>query len=167
MLKELMENYNEERKICKEESEVFDEKMGEHNRLIKKYEKLIEKHKEKIAKLDDKKYNIESPSWIDTILIPLAEELAKRLNLEYDIYGPFGLRCETTIYFMKDKSISITNQPVKGLTVTPELRENILMYDTGEVEEKYQFGSIGYMNGFGKKSLPLPNDIEDILKLIR
>ena len=42
-----------------------------------------------------------------------------------------------------------------------------LRYDTCERNNKYQHGSIGELNGFNKIEAPLPESVEEIVKLIK
>lgn len=71
---------------------VIQEQLDKEEKLIAKYEKLIVYHQKKAKKLDNQKLY-----FVNGIVIPLAEKIAKRFNLHYDIYGPFGLSAQTSI----------------------------------------------------------------------
>ena len=42
-----------------------------------------------------------------------------------------------------------------------------LRYDTYQRENSYQHGSIGELNGFNKIEAPLPESIDEIVKIIK
>ena len=134
-------------------------------------EKKIYRLQAKLKKLED-----ERPHWIDDELIPLAKELMKRLNMKYyQIYGPFGMNCETTVYmsnkrvgpledsrFPDESDIEITKVKTLSLTVNGNMQ-----YYTGINTEKYAEGTIGYYNGFNHVYAPLPDSIDEIAKEVR
>ena len=100
---------------------------------------------------------------------PLSDRLSEKLGLPYEIYGPFGLSCETSVYFVKDTKKRVSEQKAKGITVYPECTEDgsiRLKYYTGEKTNDYEPWSIGDLNGFNKVKAPLPESIEEILSLI-
>lgn len=133
-----------------------------------KLEETIDKAQAKLKKLQSK-----SPSWIQDLFIPLAKELKERLGLKaYDIYGPFGIECETSMYlsdYGKDKDIEITKVNTFSLTVRPHWEGNnfSLTYRTGQTTNEYAKGTIGYLNGLNDIYAPLPNTIEEIIKLLK
>lgn len=136
---------------------------------VAKKRESVERIRKQIQRLEDQERNLPYPSWFECILHPLAQALAKELCLEYDIYGPFGMRSQVTLYFMKDKNVSITDQPVKRLVLIPvNLGEGKLGYETGKAKDGVS-EPLDHMrdpNGFSREVLPLPNDFKDILALI-
>jgi DNA repair exonuclease SbcCD ATPase subunit len=147
-----------------------EQKRKELEEKIEKKESQVNKLKNDIEKLEQRKRKLEHPSWIEYLVKPLAKELSKKLNMPYEIYGPFGLRAEITIYFKKDKNKSITEQLVKRLTIIPmDLSKAELGYETGRKIEGFRChpNSIAALNGFDNEVLPLPDDIEEILQLIQ
>lgn len=121
------------------------------NDKIEYYENKLEKHKKKYL------------NWIDGIVIPLAKELSKRFNLSYEIYGPFGICCETSIYLKEDKNKSITEQTTFRITVEPvDLSIGELVYRTGE----WKPGAVHDLNGFNCITKPMPDTIDEIIKLM-
>jgi hypothetical protein len=143
--------------------------------IKKKYLANRKKHKEKkeilerkITKLQKELSGLESYSWVDELVVPLAKKLSDRFKKEYEIYGPFGLRADTTIYLLDDPSKSITEQPVLRLSLIPkDLSQGELFYETGEQSNEYQKGSIGYLNGMNNVEKKLPDDFEEIVKLVK
>ena len=134
--------------------------------IVQKKEK-IKRLEKQIEKLDERTYNY--PSWIEVILKPLSDRLSEKLGLPYEIYGPFGLSCETSVYFVKDTKKRVSEQEAKGITVYPEFAEDgslYLKYYTGKKTDDYEPWSIGDLNGFNKVKAPLPESIEEILAII-
>lgn len=113
-----------------------------------KLENTISKAEEKLRVLKDK-----APSWINNLLIPLAKEIKKRLNMKaYEIYGPFGVTCETHIYFSnygKDGDIKITKVNALRLTIYPSLKNN-------------EFDLV-----CEDMTTPLPRTVDEIIKLLK
>ena len=70
----------------------FIEQENKEQRLAK----LILRHKRALQKLQER------GGWWNCCLIPLADKLSEILNMPYEIYGPFGLGAETSIYFFPD-----------------------------------------------------------------
>lgn len=126
-------------------------------------ERIIERNKKALNQLV-------FPSWVDSLVKPIGEYFTKELDLDYEIYGPFGMRAQVTIYWRKDMDKSITEQPVKSLSLVPgDLSKGELFYETGKEKNNhgYEKGSIGYLNGFHKDTKLLPNSIDEIKKLIK
>lgn len=118
-----------------------------------KLENTISRAEERLRALKDK-----APSWINNLLKPLAKEIKKRLNSmgiatkAYEIYGPFGLDCQTSVYFSshgKDGDIEITKVKALRLTVYPSLKNN-------------EFDLV-----CEDMTTPLPRTIDEIIKLLK
>ena len=149
---------------------LIEQAETENNRtyeLISKKKASVTRLRNQIEKLENKVYNY--PSWYEVILNPLAFRLSQDLHLPYEIYGPFGLSCETSIYFRADMQKSICDQPVFHLTVYPNFGREIfcLEYDTGERTHEYEDGSIGELNGWNKRRAPLPETYAEVLELVK
>ena len=161
-------------------TELYDaylQKSQEERRLN---ERIIERELQ-IERLKKKKNNI--GGWHANLVHPLAKVLTPLLDCEtYEILGPFGLRCETSIWFKKknstakycDYSLSLTvqceffdNREYKRNYCEPPMKNVYLLYDTYERDNSYQHGSIGELNGFNKIEAPLPESIDEIIKLIK
>lgn len=145
--------YAEKIKALTEERHKIDAKIERLNKKLVKVEKAIE----------------DTP-YVGTyrLIECLAEELSENLGLEYRIYGPFGINCETSIYFVRNKCDDICGSPTVGLNLRPSKKNNEdwLVYWNGEVTNNYQPGSIGYLNNCHHVYVPLPDKTEDILKLL-
>lgn len=112
-----------------------------------KQEDIIERAQNKLRIIKDK-----APSWINNLLKPLAKEIKKRLKMKaYEIYGPFGLDCETFVYFSnqgKVGNIEITKVDTLVLKVYPQIKNN-------------QFDVV-----CRDMVTPLPRTIDEIMKLL-
>ena len=142
------------------------------------YEKR-QRYEDTIARYEAKLKKLKSPSWVRNILVPLAKELKDRLGLKaYEIYGPFGTECATSIYlsnYGKDGNIEITKAETWSITVRLQWGHNEtytqttgfeITYRTGETTNRYAPGTVGYYNGLNDIYAPLPNTIDEILKLL-
>ena len=121
-----------------------------------------------IKRLEKKKRKI--GGWIDNLVIPLAQILMPLLE------------CETSIWFKKpnssaqycDNRLCLTvetkydkNYTYKGSYCSPVMNEVYLSYDTGKRNNEYQEGSIGYLNGYNNVEAPLPESIDEMVKIIK
>ena len=145
--------------------------MKNVNELYKAYSnknKKMNEIDEKIYQLQKKKEKLWKQSWVDMTVIPLAKELAKRMNMHYEIYGPYGLRCETTIYLLKKRERNIVKNDTWSITLTPHGfgGDFYLNYDTGERREEFPAGTIGMMNHLDHVEARLPDTIEEIEDLL-
>lgn len=155
-MKDIINNLNTHNKAIQEQLE-------KENKLISKYEKLIEYHQKRVDKLEYQNLN-----WVDGIVKPLAEKIAKRFNLYYDIYGPFGLDCQTSIYWSDKPEFDICKDRKIKITLYPRnYGKGQIDYWTGEETNQYPKGSIGELNGFNYVKASLPLDIKEIIKLLR
>ena len=156
-------------------NEIVDNYVNKSNAYYEKRQKL----EDKIAKDQERLKKLKMPSWVNDIIVPLAEEIKSRLDKKaYEIYGPFGCECETSIYFSdygKDGNIEITKVPTLSLTVRPQWKHNDiytrttefkLTYWTGDKTNEYAKGTIGELNGLNNVFAPLPTDIDEIIKLL-
>jgi len=158
------------KELYKKYQELIEQAETENNRtyeLISKKKASVTRLRNQIEKLENKVYNY--PSWYEIILKPLAFRLSQDLHLPYEIYGPFGLSCETSIYFRADMQKSICDQPFLHLTVYPNFGTDsfCLEYDTGERTHEYEDGSIGELNGWNKRRAPLPETYAEVLELVK
>ena len=149
------------------------EKICDKERSIRRLEKQIKK-------LEHKRY---SDGWVKCLVEPLAKVLTPLLGCEkYEIYGPFGLRAYVSIHFEKPNakneydcySLSLTcsceyndDNNYKGEYCSSSMKSVSLNYDTGKRTQEYPQGSIGWLNGFDVIEKPLPNDINEIIKIIK
>ena len=110
-------------------------------------------------------------SWVDEIIRPMAESIAKRKGKKAEVLGPQGIAAKVTIIFHNrdDGGCFMEWSEKEVLTLEPKMRSNEpwLYYETGEMEERYPSGSLGAMNGFNYATAKLPDDEDDIAALFR
>ena len=161
-------------------TELYNDYLAKDKEERKINERIID-HEIQISRLEKKKSRI--GGWLDILVKPLANILTPLLDCEtFEILGPFGLRGETSIWFKKkdsnakycDYSLTVTlhnewdnNSIYKDQYCMSSMKAVELRYDTGVRDNSYQCGSIGELNGFNKIETPLPESIDEIVKLIK
>lgn len=140
----------------------YEARYAEYDARRVRLERLIRAHNRSLRKLEKN-----CPMWVNDIFIPVCNAISKELGAPYEIYGPFGLGCETTAYFSADPGSF--EKEFYGLTVVPtgELGKTRLLYYTGEKKGTYQKGSIGELNGFNNVTALLPDSLEEIMEIVR
>ena len=161
-------------------TELYDAYLAKEREERRINERIIDRELQ-IARLEKKKEKL--GGWHANLVIPLAEILTPLLECEsYEILGPFGLRAETSIWFKKkdstakycDYSLSLTihnewetDHNYKGRYCMGAMKNVHLCYDTFKRDNSYERGSIGELNGFNKIEAPLPESIEELVKIIK
>lgn len=143
---------------------------------------LLEEKKEVIELKIEKEWH-KNFSDIKLIYKPLAEAICQKMGIKYyQIYGPFGLDCETSIFFSNEsekpsksekfgicRPIDICNVDTYGLYDLVVRGENQMEihYATGEETNEFAKDSIGYLNGFNRVRKLLPDNLDEIIKVLR
>lgn len=167
-MKEILERYEVLSQEYEEKRQAIEEKIRAKEDKVEELEDKIERAKKAIEKYENEIWRIDNPTYYSAIIKPLAKKLSEHFGMPYEIYGPFGLNAETSIYLRKNMNVSITKQPTISITLRPsEKSETKLLYDTGERTGYYKPGSIGYLNNMNAIFLPLPMEFDEILKLVR
>ena len=150
--------------------------VGTYNGAKREYQAKQEELKLKIARLEKRLKKLESkrPFAVQSVLVPLAKEIKERAGFKaYEIYGPFGIEGEVSVYFSndgKDGNIQICEVETWCLTIKWQYKENDienLMYWNGKSTNEYAEGTIGWLNGLNNVFVPLPNEIDEIIKVLR
>lgn len=154
-----------------------DQVRDEHDAVIATAKQKIAETEEKVRraygrlnKLERNRNKLPSTSWIDAIVEPLAKALSEFKGLPWEIFGPFGITCQTAIYLREDMTKSICNQPALSITLEPHYGPDgkfTVLYRTGETTNEYAQGTIGQINGMNCVKAPLPNTVEEIAALLR
>lgn len=160
-----------------ENKKRVDEEIEKELNKKHQLERKVEYHEKRIAKLREEK----GGTW-NCILYPLIEEIKKRCGYEYaEIYGPFGIGAETSIYFShegkhrskndcryyKGDNVDITKVDTWSITLYPNDKvESGYEYWTGKTKNEFAKGTIGELNGFNNINAELPTDINEIIKLL-
>ncbi len=137
---------------------------------IIKTEAKIKALKEKYSNLTIEYEDTKSPEWSKEILEPLAKELMKRSKMKsYEIIGPIGTRSSYTIHLYKDIKIGNYNEDYNlCITITSKnLNTGELHYDTGYITRPYAKGISKINNNLIYETEKLPNNIDDIVKLLK
>jgi len=108
-------------------------------------------------------------NWKEEIIVPLAEELAKRNGKKAKVLGPFGIGAKVEIILLDDLDVKWTEQDALVLVIEPDFEngEMVFNYETGETCDRYKPGTIGEINGLNNITARLPNSAEEIQKLLR
>jgi hypothetical protein len=156
MIKDLINKRNE---IC--------DKADKKEAQIERAQKLLRRYKEK-------------SSWVETLLVPIAKAIVEKEGFfKFQTMGPFGLNCETSLWFFRRKEdyeayrnnepdsltpiISIQFRPVGYNDENGRYRIG-LSVTTHEKVVEYPAGSIGALNGFGKKQIDIDDwDLETLI----
>lgn len=149
--------------------EQFNEQEREREKKRAAIEKKILERRAQIERLEKRRERLFGVGWVEGIVEPLAAALASLTGLSWEICGPFGLRTETSIYLREDMSRSITEQTTRSIHLVPMHNKDggyVIHYETGEIDNSYQKGSLGERNGMNRKTAPLPDTIEEIEKLL-
>ena len=165
-MKEVIKRYEETMVEFKAKRKVAEEKRNKKFDRMNELEAKLERARVAAQKADEAMYAIHCPSLYDNIVEPLAKRLAEHFEMGYEIYGPFGMECETSIYLRKDMKESICDQKTISITLRPDWEKLWLSYNTGEKISRYPKGSVGDMNGYNDVYAPLPVEFEEILKLV-
>lgn len=149
-MEKITELYDAYLRMCKEKKQI---------------DKRITQLQAQIERLEDKRDNM--GDWHINLLDPLAKVLTPLLNCDtYEIYGPFGLRAESSIYFKKNGSTAKSCD--YSLHITLHYEEPLhLRYDTYKRNTLYQRGSLGELNGYNKIEAPLPETINELVSIIK
>ena len=155
-LQEIINDYNNTRNKLMVEKATIEEKIA--------------KLKQKLEKNEEKR-----PYIVQDVLRPLAKRIMARCGFKcFEIYGPFGISCETSVYFANDgkmDNIDICHVETWSLTLQWAFDKvgnlHHLEYWTGETTNDYAKGTIGEMNGLNNIYKELPMDVDEIIKLLR
>ena len=156
-MQEFMKNLNE-RKI-----KYYDQKHYLENRIRMRREQIERLHK----RLD----KLEYPHFHDA-LKEIGEYICEKTGYEYEILGPFGLRCQSSLWIVdktKDRK-NLMDYIVWSLSITAKTNSDntqYLMYDTGEKKSGYHPDSLGAMNGFDNVEAILPDTIEEVWEIMK
>lgn len=156
---------------------VYGKKLSRYYTRERQLKNQIDKT-QKSLEAHNKKY----PHFIENLLKPIAEDLQQFFpNRYYEILGPFGLGCETSIHFYKNKAKKAKDNKeyhamwdadknfCKSVTFRPlELKKGELVIvnykkNTGEFKK----GTIGEINGLNHPTLPMPKTIQELRRFVK
>jgi hypothetical protein len=127
--------------------------------------KKIERAQKSLRRMEDKS------RWVQALLVPIAKAIVEQEGFHsFQTMGPFGLTCETSLWFWKTKEdfeayrnntedclkplLSIQFRP-RGHRDENDVYMMRLVVTTHKRVEEYPAGSIGALNGFGKEEIDI------------
>lgn len=155
--------------------QLSQEYIRKHNHYVSERNKIdnrIEQREKQIKRLEKKQHSLSLPSWIEEILEPIAKAMIRKMpDRYYDILGPFGMCCTTSIHFYKsgvgskqlfdgDNCRSITFRP-KNLDVG-----EVVLVDYNQDTGRYAKGTMGEVNGMNHPELPIKDSINELMKFM-
>ena len=148
-------NYQEILEYDKQQAEIIKElhkPIDDIEEAIRKAELRLSKLREKLEKTRSKFYKKREKiehHWTDTILGSIAKELISRHPDKFNQYeqiGVFGLNCEAPLWFYNDDKKSHDTCDIKASLTFMPLRNGVQVW-TGKLDNRYEEGSLGAMNG--------------------
>lgn len=169
MIKELLAQYEEKRSTNESSVALIAEKIRRYEAAAEELEKRAAKKRLAAEQQETKLRKLPTVDWKDEVVVPLAEEMGKRLGKHPLISGPFGLGAKVTIFLVDDLKVRHLEQDRLEITVEPDFEDKklVLNYETGEVADDYPPNSIGAMNGLNNVTARLPDSIEEIINLLK
>ena len=114
-----------------------------------------------------KLYLEKHPYWLDEIIDPIAQLMAKHFpDRTYNILGPFGIDCRTSIHFYK-KGIAeeerFSGDNCLSITFVPgDLHKgDIMVEDTTTDIGKFAKGTLGEVNGMNHPKIDIPDNANE------
>ena len=140
----------------------------ERNRLRDK----ISQVESELTELNEHLNNLDCPSWVNELVRPLARMIMTRMpDRLFEVLGPFGMNCTTSIHFTKigDEGKKFGDRNVKSITFRPtNLDKGIIeIVDYSKDIKRYRKGTIGEVNCGNYDTIPLPKDLDELVKLIK
>ncbi len=125
-------------------------------------EQIQAKLKELEAELD----LLETPHH-KAMIVRIANAIAEKTGTNAEVLGPAGLACRYFLSFTH----KVTDRQLYSLSlqvnVKPGTGEFSVAYETGRTTNRYQAGTIGYMNGLNNVTEPLPDTLEETIKILK
>lgn len=168
MVNELIQSFHED---FRQKLDAYNKTCCELKEKATRYEEKASELMAKAQKCRGKMASIKPPSgdWVAGVVEPLAKEIGNRLNLESKVYGPQGLGCRVHMVFGSKEAEDEGIAPRWWFTLQPAFQEGSfeLFYESDEETDRYPQGSLGALNGLNKVTKPLPDDIDQIIELIK
>lgn len=160
-MEKLLKQYQEDFATYIEKKEHLEKLQDRYNRLLQQTNEKYNKHYKKM------------PSWI-RVVVQLAGFLKEKYNFKYvEILGPFGICSRISIWLgdlpFYDNNNHLIHENIYSLTLQPIFNTNFqlsFVYETGEMNKRFQQGSIGELNGMNMITQPLPTDLKEIYDII-
>ena len=160
---------------------ILDKHNQRQSRYFNREDKLrkeIQDCKQIVNDLEKKEQRLKYPHFIEGIIQPIAKEISKRKGLTFEVLGPFGLSCETSIHFTKKNfkgkrnkdfvcDYSLTFRPFDEHDEGYKFKKQWLeLVDYSKKTKQYKDGTIGQINGFNYQTVPIPKTIPKLIKVM-
>lgn len=169
MVKGLLDAYHAKTVSFDDKVNAIRKEVREHIEAAEALEEKAQETRKAAEALESRIKLIPMPDWKEDIIVPLANELAKRTGKQAMLSGPCGLGGRTTICLVDDAETTWYEQDRLELTLQPGFENGSLFfaYATGETVEKFKPGTIGDINGLSNITARLPDSVEEILALLK
>ena len=150
---------------------IVDAYNEQANAYETKYKKLTEAKNRAEKRLE--KHTRTYPTRSKAFIVPLAKYLMEKCGFKcYEIYGPFGITSETSLYLAnegKNGDVKICEVETWSLTFTRKFENDkcIPLVWTGKTTNEYAEGTVGYYNGLNNIYVPIPDDVDELIKMLR
>jgi hypothetical protein len=152
--------------------------IGQLNSYTNKEKLLSEKMLQlqlKLNTLQQRKDKLHFPYWVHTLLRPIVRQIRLQLTdwvCEDKRFTPLGIGCRVTVFFIKKGLPKNADKWQEGnsiyITFLPgQLSKGELYYETGEKNNRFEYGTLGAINGFNQITKVLESVEEAIAFLKR
>lgn len=168
-LSSLIQKYHARTEYAEAEARKIKSQITLANHEAEKYLKKAEDMKKLAQKWENEQKKIYFPDWKADIVDKLAKLLADKTGLRWAVHGPGGIGCRCYVLLYEDAEKRPIEQNHKVLVVRPEFdgEDICIFYETGEVTDRYEKGTLGYASGLCNKVEKLPDDLDAILSLFK
>lgn len=173
MLDRLIQDYLAASEKERYEIMAFKQKLAELEQeaelIIQRAAARAQKKTVEAERIQEKLRRMEKVNWMDGVIKPLAAALAEATGLYWKVTGPCGICCRVYIDLCKDPDEPVLFQSHKEIILQPDFTDDglTIMYETGETTDRFAKGSVGALNGMNNVKKPLPNSVDEILKIMR
>lgn len=166
---ELLKEYEQKRFVSAATVASICDKVDRYQKSAVRLEEQAKKKRAAAKWQEEKLRKMPVVNWKNEVIIPLAKEMAKRLGKYPVVFGPCGIGAKVTICLIDDPETNCLKQDRLELTVEPAFEDEHIFfnYETGKVSDRYEPGTVGYVNGLNNITASLPDSVEEILGLLR
>ena len=169
LIREYLDASEKERSEIREAERRASELEREADLIIRRATDRSMKKTAEAGRIREKIRKMETVSWMDNVIKPLAAALSEATGMYWKVSGPCGICCRVYIDLCEDPDKPILFQSRKEIILQPDFTDDslVLLYETGETTDRFAKDSVGALNGMNNVTKPLPNSVDEILKLMR
>lgn len=163
--------------LLKQEKAVIEQEQKANDEKRAKLYASIERAKKRIDKLEHDRWNIRANHFnYHKAIETLAQELANKLGLSFEVLGPFGMGINYALWFFsedeKKEILAADPHSLKYIRLSISLYHDFeddcnILYDTLEDMHLYPKGSIADLNGDNNRKESLPRDYDEIIRIMQ